>query len=137
MCSSFSSIHYYIEKQEYTLFQRHEITIEEGLKLLIHVLKGFEILYDKFGYFAPTAKMVSFNHLHDPKVWLHEDPKVTKNQHNPPNHKSIALENNFVREIVRLFDCLRDPQNPLFRYSEHLPNQLLTFKSVSELFIRK
>ena len=38
--------------------------LQQGLTILLHVLQGFRILYEKFGYFTPNARLVFFNHLH-------------------------------------------------------------------------
>ena len=53
---------------------------QQGLKVISHILKAFNILYQQFGYFTPSSQMISFNSLNHPKAWIHEDPKVTKNQ---------------------------------------------------------
>lgn len=127
MCSAFTTLDYYIEKQEYTLFDKQEFNKQQGCKIIQQVLKSFDILYQQFGYFTPNSKMISFNRMHHPKGWIHEDPKVTRNTQNMHCPKNISLENNLVREIVKLFDSLRDPSTPMFRYSDCLPNHLLTF----------
>lgn len=65
------SLSYYIEKQEYTLFDKEEMSKESSKRLLLHTLKGFEILYNKFGYFTPSSKLIFFNRFEHPKVWIH------------------------------------------------------------------
>ena len=67
---SYPSLSFYIEKQEYTLFDKEEMNKEETTRLLLHVLKGFEILYQRFGYFTPSSKLIFFNRFHHAKVWL-------------------------------------------------------------------
>lgn len=45
MCSSYTALTYYIEKQEYTLFEKHQIPIQQGISALLHIMQGFRILY--------------------------------------------------------------------------------------------
>jgi hypothetical protein len=70
ICSNFSSLSYFVEKQNCTLFDKVDISMKEGFCLLTHVLKGFEILYEKFGYFTPSSKLVFFNTANECKIWL-------------------------------------------------------------------
>lgn len=127
LCSSYSALTYFIEHQTATLLDKTNIPLPQGFTLLLHVLQGFSILYNKFGYFTPNARLVFFNHLNEAKVWISEDLKITKNVQNPHGPKNIVLENTMVREAVRLFDSLRDPAHPMTRYSQFLPPNFLTF----------
>lgn len=64
LCSSCAELTYFIEQQQYTLFQKSEIPMQQGMTILMHVLQGFRILYEKFGYFTPNGRLVFFNQLH-------------------------------------------------------------------------
>ena len=98
------------------------MSVHNGIQLLLHVLKGFSILYERFGYFTPSAKSIFFNKKNEAKIWLNEDLRVTSNRQNKNNSKSLMMENNFLRETVKIFDTLRDFSNPMFCYSKCLPN---------------
>ena len=37
------------------------IKVEEGIKMIMQVLRGFMVLYGQFGYFTPSSKMICFN----------------------------------------------------------------------------
>lgn len=63
MCSSSAVLTYYIEHQQSTLLDRSSLPIVVGLGILVQVLQGFSILYNKFGYFTPNARLIFFNHL--------------------------------------------------------------------------
>jgi hypothetical protein len=91
VCSHMSNVSYYIEKQEYTLFEKTEMPTSQALRLLVHALKGFERLYDRFGYFTPSSKLVFFNRFHHAKVWIHQDLKVTRNLLYPHHSQSMTL----------------------------------------------
>lgn len=68
---------------------------------------------------------------------MSDDLRITKNVQNTNGAKNLNLENTFVREIVHLFDSIRDPQLPALRYSQFLPNQLLSFQNVHDIFLKK
>jgi hypothetical protein len=55
---------------------------------------------------------------------------------NPHGPKNITQENMMVREIVRLFDGLRDTANPMARYSQFLPANFLTFQFAIDCFLK-
>jgi hypothetical protein len=138
MCSSVTALTYYIEKQEYTLFHLHHLPFQQALNVFLHALQAFKILYEKFGYFAPNSKLIFFNYLHQVRVWISEDLKITKNTQNRHGAKNLSLENTFLREIVHLFDSIRDPHMPALRFSQFLPTQPpLTFQTVHEIFFKK
>jgi len=63
VCSSFANFTYFIESMQSTLFEKTAINVQQGIKLLIHILKGFEVLYGRFGYFRPTPRMIYFNKM--------------------------------------------------------------------------
>jgi hypothetical protein len=54
-------------------------------------LRGFGILYDKFGYFTPTSKLIFFDMQKNCKVWISEDVKTTRNMQNPHCPKNLTL----------------------------------------------
>lgn len=88
-CSSSTVLTYFIEQQQCTLLDKTTMPLAQGLTLLLHVLQGFGILYNKFGYFTPNARLVFFNHLQEAKVWLDQDLRVTRNNQNPHGPKSV------------------------------------------------
>jgi hypothetical protein len=63
MCSSYTALTYFIEHQQATLLEKTALPLAQGFTLIRHVLQGFSILYNKFGYFTPNARLVFFNHL--------------------------------------------------------------------------
>jgi hypothetical protein len=89
-CSSSTVLTYFIEQQQSTLLDKTTLPLAQGLTLLLHVLQGFRILYNKFGYFTSNARLVFFNHLQEAKVWLDQDLRVTRNVQNPHGPKSVA-----------------------------------------------
>lgn len=54
------------------------IPFEQGFNLIIECLKGFEILFKKFGAFHIGSSNIFFNSHHQPKVWISSDLGKTK-----------------------------------------------------------
>ena len=54
------------------------LPMEKSFQLLIECLKGFEILYQKFGAFSISSENIFFDAHHQPKVWISHDLGKTR-----------------------------------------------------------
>lgn len=70
-------------------------------------------------------------------MWINEDLKVNRNVQFPHGPKNVSHENAFVREVVRLFDALRDPCNPMANYSQFLPSTFLSFQMAQDCLLKR
>lgn len=55
----------------------------------------------------------------------------------PHGPKNVTHENAFVREVVRLFDALRDPCNPMANYSHLLPTTFVSFQMAQDYLLKR
>ena len=117
-------------------FALHEkIHTDRAFTLLIETLKGFELLFNKFGAFKVSPKQIFFDNKNNLKLWISSNPFATKVS------PSSINEHQMVQEIFDIFDVLRDERGRLMNFNSYLcrmqqkNNSFLTFRKVLSYMI--
>ena len=91
-----------MELPAYPFSLNQRINSDKAFKLLVECLKGFELLFNKFGPFKITPKQIFFDTNNNIKVWISNNPFASKVASNTIN------EHQMIQEIFDIFDILRD-----------------------------
>ena len=95
-----SKISVFYERIYTNLSRIKDIPFNDTLHFYYVALKGFELLYKKFGYFHITEAMFYISDHHKLKIWGHEDISRIR----PDKPLECGFEAVMVRKIIQLID---------------------------------
>lgn len=101
----FCKLFVYIEQITVNLEQVMAVHFNHMIKILYFALKGFKILFEKFGYFDIETSMIGVNDIGQLKVWMNKK----YNQYVPKSTysylKPTEAEIKMVSSLKDVFKC--------------------------------
>lgn len=101
-CTQNYRICYFIEQPAQEFGFNRQVTTEQAFRMLVECLKGFELLFKKFGPFPVTHQQICFDIHGTLKVWVSSEFSKTRVP------ESNLSEYRMIQEIFDIFDVLTD-----------------------------
>ena len=95
-----SKISVFYERIFTNLSRIKDIPFYDSLHFYYVGLKGFELLYKRFGYFELSENMFFISETNKLKVWCHKDISSIK----PEKSEKCGFEAMMVRKVIQLVD---------------------------------
>jgi|JI6StandDraft_1071083.scaffolds.fasta_scaffold11928_1 hypothetical protein len=102
MCGRYYNRSLFVEKIYLRLSDLTNLSLEDSLHMMIASLAGFKKLYEKFGFFRVTEKMIGINVRCMVKVWISENYAMSKPDYPVSSIRGESMEKNMASIIVGL-----------------------------------
>lgn len=120
MCAQYYNKSLFLEKIYLRLSDLVNISLEDSLHMMIASIAGFKKLFDKFGFFSITEKMIGVDSHYTVKVWISENYSAVRPDHPSSSTPGEGTEFTLASMVVAIiWNCTNKSQAQMMPETPH------------------